>query len=80
MYKGHSDWSWINKVKDNPRLTIPVFGNGDIDSPQKAWEYKNNYNVDGIMIGRGAIGNPWIFREVKHYFKHQTELAPPDIH
>lgn len=80
MYKGHSDWSWINKVKENPRLTIPVFGNGDIDSPQKAWEYKNTYNVDGIMIGRGAIGNPWIFREVKHYFKHQTELPPPDIH
>lgn len=80
MYKGHSDWSWINRVKENPRLRIPVFGNGDIDSPQKAWEYKQNYHVDGIMIGRGAIGNPWIFREIKHYFLHKTNLPLPDIH
>jgi tRNA-dihydrouridine synthase B len=80
LYKGHSDWSWINKVKENPRLTIPVFGNGDIDSPEKAFEYKNKYNVDGIMIGRGAIGNPWVFREIKHYFEHQTILPPPDVH
>jgi tRNA-dihydrouridine synthase B len=80
MYKGHSDWSWIARVKDNPRLTIPVFGNGDIDSPEKAWEFKNKYPVDGIMIGRGAIGNPWIFREIKHYFEHKTLMAPPDIY
>jgi hypothetical protein len=78
MYKGHSDWSWINKVKDNPRLTIPVFGNGDIDSPEKALEYKNNYNVDGIMIGRAAIGYPWIFREIKHYFSTGELLAAPN--
>lgn len=80
MYKGHSDWEWINRVKDNPRLHIPVFGNGDIDSPEKAWEYRNKYNVDGIMIGRGAIGYPWIFREIKHYFETQSHLSPPDIH
>lgn len=80
LYKGHSDWTWINKVKDNPRLTIPVFGNGDIDSPEKAWEYKNKFHVDGIMIGRGAIGYPWIFREIKHYFKTKELLAPPDVH
>lgn len=80
MYKGHSDWEWINRVKDNPRLTIPVFGNGDIDSPEKAWEYKQRYNVDGIMIGRGAIGYPWIFQEIKHYFATQSHLPPPDIH
>jgi tRNA-dihydrouridine synthase B len=80
MYKGHSNWEWINKVKENPRLTIPVFGNGDIDSPQKAKEFKDKYNVDGIMIGRGAIGNPWIFREVKHYFETGQELALPDVH
>jgi tRNA-dihydrouridine synthase B len=80
MYKGHSNWEWINKVKENPRLTIPVFGNGDIDSPQKAKEFKDKYNVDGIMIGRGAIGNPWIFREVKHYFETGQELALPNVH
>lgn len=69
MYKGHSDWSWISKVKNNPRIHIPIFGNGDIDSPQKALEFKNRYDVDGIMIGRASIGYPWIFREIKHYFK-----------
>jgi tRNA-dihydrouridine synthase B len=79
MYKGHSNWEWINKVKENPRLTIPVFGNGDIDSPQKAKEFRDKYNVDGIMIGRGAIGNPWIFREVKHYFETGQELALPNV-
>lgn len=77
MYKGHSDWSWINRVKDNPRLTIPVFGNGDIDSPEKALEFKNKYNVDGIMIGRAAIGYPWIFREIKHYFSTGTLMHNP---
>lgn len=80
LYKGHSDWTWINKVKENPRLFIPVFGNGDIDSPQKALEYKEKYQVDGIMVGRGAIGNPWIFREIKHYFKYRKELPSPDVH
>ena len=79
MYKGHSDWSYIAKVKNNPRIHIPIFGNGDIDSPQKALEYRNKYGVDGIMIGRAAIGYPWIFREIKHYFATGELLAPPTI-
>lgn len=79
MYKGHSDWEWIRKVKDNPRIKIPIFGNGDIDSPEKALEYKNKYNVDGIMIGRASIGYPWIFREIKHYFATGQKLNPPSL-
>lgn len=79
LYKGEADWSWIAKVKDNPRIKIPIFGNGDIDSPQKALEYKNKYGVDGIMIGRAAIGYPWFFREVKHYFATGETLPPPTI-
>ena len=79
LYKGEADWSHIAKVKNNPKIKIPIFGNGDIDSPQKALEYKNRYGVDGIMIGRGAIGYPWIFREVKHYLKTKTLLPPPTI-
>ena len=79
MYKGHSDWSYIAKVKNNPRIHIPIFGNGDIDSPEKALEYRNKYGVDGIMIGRAAIGYPWIFREIKHYFATGELLAPPTI-
>lgn len=79
MYKGHSDWSWISKVKNNPRIHIPIFGNGDINSPQKALEYKNKYDVDGMMIGRASIGYPWIFREIKHYFATGELLAPPSI-
>ena len=79
MYKGHSDWSWISKVKNNPRIHIPIFGNGDIDSPQKALEFKNRYDVDGIMIGRASIGYPWIFREIKHYFSTGELLPPPTI-
>ena len=80
LYKGHADWSLIAKVKNNPRIKIPVFGNGDIDSPEKALEYKNRYGVDGIMIGRAAIGYPWIFNEVKHYMATGTHLPAPDIH
>ncbi len=76
MYKGEADWSWIAKVKNNPRIHIPIFGNGDIDSPQKAVEYRNRYEVDGIMIGRASIGYPWIFREIKHYVQ-TGELMPP---
>ena len=76
MYKGEADWSLIGKVKNNPRINIPIFGNGDIDSPQKALEYKNRYGVDGIMIGRAAIGYPWIFNEIKHYIR-TGELPPP---
>lgn len=67
MYKGSADWSLIADVKNNPRMKIPVFGNGDVDSPQKALEMKNTYGVDGLMIGRASIGYPWIFREIKHY-------------
>lgn len=80
MYKGEADWSLIGKVKENPRIHIPIIGNGDIDTPQKALEYKNRYGVDGIMIGRASIGYPWIFREIKHFVATGTELAPPDVH
>lgn len=79
MYKGEADWTLIAKVKNNPRINIPIFGNGDIDSPQKALEYKNRYGLDGIMIGRAAIGYPWIFREVKHYLATGEVLAPPTL-
>lgn len=79
MYKGSADWSLIAKVKNNPRIRIPIFGNGDIDSPQKALEYRNRYGVDGIMVGRAAIGYPWIFREIKHYFATGELLAPPSL-
>lgn len=79
MYKGEADWSLIAKVKNNPRIHIPIFGNGDIDSPQKALEYKNRYGVDGIMIGRAAIGYPWIFREIKHYFNTGEILPLPTV-
>lgn len=76
MYKGEADWSLIAEVKNNPRIHIPVFGNGDITSPQKAVEYKNRYGVDGVMIGRASIGNPWFFKNVKHYIKTGEELPP----
>ena len=79
MYKGEADWTKIGKIKENPRIHIPIFGNGDIDSPQKAVEYKNRYGVDGIMIGRASIGNPWIFREIKHYVKTGELLPPPTV-
>ncbi len=79
MYKGEADWTLIAKVKNNPRINIPIFGNGDIDSPQKALEYKNRYGVDGIMIGRAAIGYPWIFNEIKHYFQTGELLPSPTI-
>lgn len=79
MYKGHSDWSYIAKVKNNPRIHIPIFGNGDIDSPEKALEYRNKYGIDGIMIGRAAIGYPWIFNEIKHYFATGELLPSPTI-
>ena len=79
MYKGEANWELIARVKENPRIHIPIFGNGDIDSPEKAWEYKNKYGVDGIMVGRASIGYPWIFREIKHYFKTQELLPQPTI-
>ena len=79
MYKGSADWTLIGKIKENPRMHIPVFGNGDIDSPQKALEYRNRYGIDGIMIGRAAIGAPWVFNQIKHYFKTGEMLLPPDM-
>ena len=79
MYKGEADWTLISEVKNLPGIRMPIFGNGDIDSPQKALEYKNKYGVDGVMIGRAAIGYPWIFREVKHYFATGEKLDPPTI-
>lgn len=79
MYKGSADWSLIGEVKNNPRIKIPIFGNGDIDSPQKALEYKNEYGVDGIMIGRASIGYPWIFNEVKSFLKNGIIPPPPTI-
>jgi tRNA-dihydrouridine synthase B len=79
MYKGSADWELIGKIKDNPRMQIPVFGNGDIDSPQKALEYRNRYGVDGIMIGRAAIGSPWVFNDIKHFFKTGELLPPPSM-
>ena len=79
MYKGEADWTRIGKIKENPRIHIPIFGNGDINSPQKAVEYKNRYGVDGIMIGRASIGNPWIFREIKHYMATGELLPPPTV-
>ena len=79
MYKGEAQWELIAKVKENPRLTIPIFGNGDIDSAEKAVEYKNKYGVDGIMIGRAAIGYPWIFNEIKHFVKTGEHLPSPTV-
>jgi nifR3 family TIM-barrel protein len=79
MYKGEADWSLIADIKNNARMNIPVFGNGDIDSPEKAVEYKNKYGVDGIMIGRASIGYPWIFNEIKHFAKTGEHLAQPTV-
>lgn len=79
LYKGEADWSHIAKVKNNQRITMPIFGNGDIDSPEKALEYKNKYGVDGIMIGRAAIGYPWIFNEIKHFVKTGGHLPAPTM-
>ena len=79
MYKGTADWSLIGKIKENPRIRIPVFGNGDIATPQDAVAAKNKYGVDGVMIGRAAIGYPWIFREIRHYIETGELLAPPGV-
>ena len=79
MYKGEADWRLIAAVKNNPRIHIPIFGNGDIDSPEKALLYKKRYGVDGLMIGRAAIGYPWIFREIKHYFATGERMNAPTI-
>ena len=79
MYKGEANWKYIADVKNNSRIKIPIFGNGDINSPEKALSYKNTYGVDGIMIGRAAIGYPWIFNEIKHYVKTGQLLPKPSI-
>src|SRR4051812_34664409 len=79
LYKGVANWTYIAKVKNNPRISIPIFGNGDIDSPEKALEFKNRYGVDGIMIGRAAIGYPWIFNEIKHFLKTGEHLPKPTL-
>ena len=79
MYKGEANWEYIAKVKNNPRINIPIFGNGDINSPEKAKKYKNKYGVDGIMIGRSAIGNPWIFNEIKAYIKENKHIKKPSL-
>lgn len=79
MYKGHADWTLIREVKKNPRMSIPIFGNGDVDSPEKAMLWMKEYEVDGIMVGRAAIGYPWIFREIKHFYNTGEKLAPPTL-
>ena len=79
MYKGKADWEYISKVKNNPNIEIPIFGNGDIDLPETALEYREKYNIDGMMIGRGAIGYPWIFNEIKHFFQTGEKLPLPTI-
>ncbi|WP_116039683.1 tRNA dihydrouridine synthase DusB [Seonamhaeicola aphaedonensis] len=76
MYKGQADWKPIAAVKNNPRMHIPVFGNGDVDSPEKAVEMRDNYGLDGAMIGRASIGNPWFFKQVKHFFETGEYLPP----
>jgi nifR3 family TIM-barrel protein len=79
LYKGEADWTLIGRIKNNPRIKIPIFGNGDIDSPEKAMEYRNRYGVDGIMIGRASIGNPWVFNHIKHFFSTGEHLPPPTL-
>lgn len=79
MYKGEADWTYLAKIKENQRIHIPLFGNGDIDSPERAREYRDRFGVDGMMIGRAAIGYPWIFNEIKHYFETGQKLAAPGL-
>jgi tRNA-dihydrouridine synthase B len=79
LYKGAADWTLIGEIKNNSRIKIPIFGNGDVDSPEKALEMKNRYGIDGIMIGRASIGYPWIFNEIKHFLKTGEHLPPPTI-
>lgn len=79
LYKGRADWTLIGEVKNHPRMKIPVFGNGDVDSPVKAMEMFNRYGVDGVMIGRSAIGNPWLFKEIRHHLESGNLLSSPSI-
>ena len=79
MYKGDADWRPIAVVKNNPRMHIPVFGNGDVNTPERAVEMRDDYGLDGAMIGRASIGNPWFFNQVKHYFKTGEHMPTPTI-
>jgi nifR3 family TIM-barrel protein len=79
MYKGEADWTLIGKIKENQRINIPIFGNGDVDGPEKAKLMKDTYGVDGIMIGRASIGYPWVFNEIKHFLKTGAKLDPPTV-
>ena len=79
MYKGEADWSLISEVKNNPRMIIPVFGNGDVNSPERAVEMRDRFGLDGAMIGRASIGNPWFFNQVKHFFKTKEHMPDPTI-
>lgn len=79
LYKGKADWTLIREIKENPRIRIPIFGNGDVDTPEKALAMKNTYGIDGIMIGRASIGYPWIFREVRHFLETGNHLPAPDV-
>ncbi|SFW41220.1 tRNA dihydrouridine synthase DusB [Chitinophaga sancti] len=79
MYKGHADWTLIGKVKNNPRIHIPIFGNGDITTPEQVIAARAKYGIDGVMIGRAAIGYPWIFNEIKHFMATGKHLPPPSV-
>ena len=79
MYKGDADWSYISQVKNNQRMHIPVFGNGDVNTPERAIEMKDKYGLDGAMIGRASIGNPWFFNQVKHFMKTGTHISLPSL-
>ena len=79
MYKGSADWTLIGKIKENPRIHIPIFGNGDVETPEMALENKNRYGIDGIMIGRASIGYPWIFNEIKHFLTTGEHLPAPGV-
>ena len=79
MYKGDADWGPIAEVKNNPRMHIPVFGNGDVNTPERAVEMRDKFGLDGAMIGRASIGYPWFFKEVKHYIQHGTHCLPPTM-
>ena len=79
MYKGDADWSYISQVKNNQRMHIPVFGNGDVNTPERAIEMKDRYGLDGAMIGRASIGNPWFFNQVKHFIKTGTYITLPSL-
>src|SRR5690554_6389239 len=79
MYKGHADWSYLAKIKKNPRIQIPVFGNGDIDTPEKAVEYREKYGIDGMKIGRASIGYSWIYKDIKYFMATGEKLPAPDL-